>query len=122
MDSLREHRARQYEDRLIAGTLWQGDRWGDLVFATATGGPLSGTSVTHRLERLVLGAGVRKLNFQDLRHGCATLQLALGVDMRTIMENLGHSQISTTMNIYAGVIDELKEKAAARLDEAVFTA
>ena len=37
----------------------------------------------------------------DLRHSCASLLLANGVPMKQIQEWLGHSDFSTTANIYA---------------------
>jgi hypothetical protein len=38
------------------------------------------------------------------------------------METLGHSQIGVMMNVYAGMLDELKETAAKRLDAAALSA
>ena len=47
----------------------------------------------------------------------ATSLLTQGVDPRTIMETLGHSQISLTLNTYAHVVPVLQQKAAAKMDE-----
>ena len=55
----------------------------------------------------------------DLRHAAATLLLAQGVDVRTIMEVLGHSQISLTLNTYAHVMPALQADAAAKMDAAL---
>jgi integrase len=44
------------------------------------------------------------------------LLLALGVGPRTIMETLGHSQISLTLNTYSHVLPALQADAAAKLD------
>ena len=40
----------------------------------------------------------------DLRHSCATLVLAQGVSARAVMELLGHSTITLTMNTYSHVL------------------
>lgn len=56
------------------------------------------------------------MRFYDLRHTAASLLLAQGVDPRTIIETLGHSQISLRLNIYSHVLPALQEEAAARLD------
>ena len=44
---------------------------------------------------------LRRIRFHDLRHSCASLLLANGVPMKMIQEWLGHSDFSTTTNIYA---------------------
>ncbi|MGC0204819.1 tyrosine-type recombinase/integrase [Streptomyces levis] len=50
------------------------------------------------LTFLCRGAGVRRVRVHDLRHTFASLLLAHGVDARTIMETLGHSTITMTLD------------------------
>ena len=45
--------------------------------------------------------GLRRMRFHDLRHSCAFLFLANGVPLKQIQDWLGHSDFSTTANIYA---------------------
>ena len=45
--------------------------------------------------------GLRRIRFHDLRHSCASLLLAHGAQMKDIQEWLGHSDYSTTANIYS---------------------
>jgi integrase len=52
----------------------------------------------------------------DLRHSCATLLLVQNVAPRVVMEILGHSQISLTMNTYSHVLPGLKREAAQQMD------
>lgn len=52
--------------------------------------------------------------FHTARHTYATLSLALGTDIITIKNVLGHKQESTTMR-YTKVVNPLKEQAAKRL-------
>jgi integrase len=59
---------------------------------------------------------VPNIRFHDLRHTAATFLLAMGVDPRTIMETLGHSQISLTLNTYSHVLPSLKTDAAQRMN------
>ncbi len=81
----------------------------------ATGTPLEGSSVTHRFQKLLRRADLPHLRFHDLRHACASLLLAQGVHPRVVMEILGHSQISLTMNTYSHVIPALQRDAAERM-------
>ena len=116
--ALRNHRKRQLQERLWAGSKW---RSSDLVFTTSIGTPLDGSSVTHRLQRLLAQAGLPRLRFHDLRHSAATLLLAQGVHPRIVMETLGHSQISLTLNTYSHVIPSLQRQAADRMEDILAT-
>jgi integrase len=64
-------------------------------------------------------ANVRRARVHDLRHTCASLLLAQGVDARTIMETLGHSTITMTLDTYAHVMDTTLKAAADRMDAAL---
>lgn len=57
------------------------------------------------------------VTFHGLRHTSATLLIAQAVDPRTVAARLGHSQTSTTLNIYAHALKSLDETASDALDE-----
>ena len=57
--------------------------------------------VTESFPKLLKANGMRQIRYHDLRHSCASLLLANGVPMKQIQEWLGHSDFSTTANIYA---------------------
>jgi integrase len=57
------------------------------------------------------------IRFYDLRHTCASLLLAQGIHPRVVMEILGHSQISLTMNTYTHVVPQLQNQAAGLMDD-----
>ncbi len=116
VEALRAQRARQNETRLALGTDWQGS---GRVFTTATGGFLNGSSVTHRYQARLKDAGLPVRSFHHLRHGAASLLLAKGASMRVVMEQLGHSQITLTMNTYAHIAPELLRDAADKLNAAL---
>jgi integrase len=61
-------------------------------------------------------AGLPHQRFHDLRHACTTLLLLRGVELKVVQEVLGHASYSTTANIYAHVLPELKRGAAAQMD------
>ena len=110
---MRRHRERQVAEREVGG-----DSWHEIgfVFTTAKGGPLDGTVVAHTLQRLLSRAGLPRMRFYDLRHGCASLLLAEGVHPRVVTEALGHSGIGLTMNTYSHVSAALQREAANRID------
>jgi integrase len=75
--------------------------------------------VTHRFQQLLATAGLPRRRFHDLRHGCATLLLAQGVSPRVVMDVLGHSAITLTLNTYSHVVPALQTEAARRMDTAL---
>ena len=61
--------------------------------------------------------GIRKMRFHDLRHSCASLLLANGVPLKQIQEWLGHSDFSTTANIYAHLDYSSKISSAQAMEK-----
>ena len=114
--ALRAHRARQLEERLVAGAGWQD--W-SLVFATEIGTPLHRADVLRALHRHLAAAGLPPMRFHDLRHACATFLLSQGVPMKVVQEQLGHSLMSTTSDTYSHVTPALMRDAADALNVAL---
>ncbi|HEY2665031.1 MAG TPA: tyrosine-type recombinase/integrase [Candidatus Binataceae bacterium] len=56
------------------------------------------------------------LRFHDLRHSAASLLLAQGVQLRVIMELLGHSTIALTANTYSHVMPSMMQDVADKMD------
>lgn len=111
--ALRAHRKRQLEDRLAAGDDWKGEGF---VFCTPIGTAADPHNINRQFRLLLKTAGLPPTRIHDMRHTAATLLLAQGVDPRTIMEVLGHSQISVTLNTYTHVMPTLRRDAATKLD------
>ena len=57
--------------------------------------------------------------FHDTQHSCASLLLRSGVQMKEIQEWLGHSDISTTANIYAHLDSRSNQLSAATMEQAL---
>jgi integrase len=92
----------------------------DLVFLAPEGGPLRQGNFYHRKYKpAVEAAGLpAELRFHDLRHTCAALLVAQGAHPRAIMEHLGHSSITVTMDRYGHLFPDEKDCLAKGLDEA----
>lgn len=72
-----------------------GDQSSIYVF-TDGGKPILPNEVSKRVPRLCAKAGLEQRRFHDLRSFAASNLSALGVDAVTIMEILGHTELSTT--------------------------
>jgi integrase len=116
VDALKAQRIRQLEERLLAGERWHD--WG-LVFTSSIGTPLEPSNVSGRLHKHLADAGLPRQRFHDLRHCCASLLLSQHIPPRVVMDVLGHSQISLTMNTYSHVMPAMLRDAANALDAAL---
>ena len=110
---LRGHRVRQLEERLAAGSRWHD---GDFVFPSSTGTPLEAGNVTHALQNALRRAGLPGQRFHDLRHAYATLMLEDGEELTVISRSLGHSNLSSTADVYAHLTPAMLDRSAARMD------
>ncbi len=63
--------------------------------------------------------GLTELRLHDLRHASASLMLANGIDVKTVSGRLGHAQTSTTLDVYAHMMDQADERAAESLGAAL---
>jgi integrase len=89
------------------------------VCGRADGEPLRPRSLTHEFTRLVARLkGVPAVRFHDLRHRHATALLLAGVHPEIAQERLGHSTITTTLDLYSHVSETMQQEAAQKLDEA----
>lgn len=81
----------------------------DFIFGGATGYPPTSGDVNSVLRSLLKNAYITKdLHFHSLRHVHVAFLLSKHIDISVISKRLGHSNIGTTLNIYAYLIDELK--------------
>ncbi|MGC6589189.1 tyrosine-type recombinase/integrase [Paenibacillus sp. Dod16] len=71
--------------------------------------------ITQNFTRTLKKKGLRHIRYHDLRHSCASLLLANGVSMKEIQEWLGHSNYSTTANIYSHLEYSSKVSSASTM-------
>ena len=77
------------------------------------------SNVTHEFQRQLEVAGLPRQRFHDLRHCTASILLAEGMDLFTVKEILGHSQINLTANTYGHLMEKLSTEAANRMESAL---
>ncbi|KAF1083877.1 Transposase [Sporotomaculum syntrophicum] len=140
---LKQYKVYQAQERLKVGELWQGS---ERLFTTWDGRPMHPDTISkwfpkflaktiiHKPCNKVIGnvthcphceKPVKKeeliklppLPFHGLRHTSATLLVGQGIHAKVISERLGHSNISTTMNIYSHFIRRADVEAADKLEE-----
>ena len=99
-EKLLEQKARQEEYRRVCGKCYNTE-YLEYICVDEMGNLLRPNYVTDTFKRVLEKNGLRPIRFHDLRHSCASLLLANGVPMKQIQEWLGHSDFSTTANIYA---------------------
>jgi integrase len=116
--ALRQHRARQAEERLRLGGGWRNDL--DLVFVDEVGQPIEATKfLRNSFKPLLKAAGLPAIRFHDLRHSAATLLLGRGIHPKIVSEMLGHSQIAITLDLYSHVTPTMQREATQAMEAIV---
>ncbi len=81
------------------------------------GGYFSRPRLYSRFKKLLKEAGLPGMRYHDLRHSAATILLSMGVPAKVVQQILGHSNISTTLNIYGHVLPEMHRDAMDKMDD-----
>jgi integrase len=118
VEELRRWKREQAERLLRLGIRQSGMA---LVCCREDGAPKQPESLTHEFTYLVgriRAQDFPRIRFHDLRHSHATQLLASGVHPKIVQERLGHSTITTTMDLYSHVSETMQSDATARLDRA----
>ncbi len=95
-----EVKAAQELNKKVCGNCYNYDYDG-YVFVDEMGERMRPDYLTSKFPEYIVRHGLKKMRFHDLRHSCASLLLANGVPLKQIQDWLGHSDFSTTANIYA---------------------
>jgi integrase len=90
----------QKENRRLCGRCYNRE-FEDYICVNEIGDLIKPEYISSTFAAFLEENGMRRIRFHDLRHSCASLMLSSGVPMKQIQEWLGHSDFSTTANIYA---------------------
>lgn len=115
VNMLKKHRIKQNEIKLKNHLIYQDNGF---IFARDDGHPQLRKVVETRLKRLLKIAGIeKKITPHSFRHTHTSLLIEAGVGIKEIQQRLGHTDINTTMNIYAHMTDNMEEKASQKFDK-----
>lgn len=84
----------------------------EMVFATEGGNYVDRSRLNTQFRKFVRGTDFDFITLHSLRHCNATLLINNGIDLKIVSELLGHSDVSTTANVYADVLQSAKAKVA----------
>ncbi len=104
-------RERQTENRRLCGKSYCKEDDG-YICLNEMGQRILPSYLSSHFGRVLEKNGLRHIRFHDLRHSCATLLLAHHISLKQIQEWLGHSDFSTTTNIYAHLDAASKRESA----------
>lgn len=115
---LKEHRVKQNETRLKVGSGWANN---DIVFCDNEGSFLDGDNLYHRDFKAILKkAELRAIRIHDLRHTFASILIAAAHNLKYIQNQMGHSSIKVTMDLYGHLMPEVYVGAAKKSEDFVF--
>src|SRR5215217_1853019 len=117
VEALRSHRARQAQEKLRVGSLYQDQ---DLVFSGYNGGLINPSNLRQRsFKPLLKRAGLPQITFNDLRHTCASLLFQRNVHPKLVQELLGHASVAITLDTYSHMLPGMGSEAADAMGEAL---
>lgn len=94
---------------------------GDYVICQENGRPYKPNSLTSKFNHFLKNNNLKHIRLHDLRHTNATLMLTQGISPKVAQMRLGHSDYSTTMNIYSHVLKSVETEAAEKIENVIFS-
>lgn len=112
---------RDYQKYQVAMKTQMYDAWthNNLVFPRWNGEILNPGTVNHILDEICTKNNLPHVNPHLFRHTAASILISSGLDILTVSQMLGHSDISTTLNIYSHALETSRQKAADCISEIV---
>lgn len=114
---------KKYRERYIINKLKYGRNFNDsgYVAAQENGTPFSPQGISNCYVRFMKrhSGEIRYLKFHGLRHSYASLLIENGENPKTVQHNLGHSDVSLTLQIYSHSYESAQKNAADKLNETV---
>ena len=113
---LKWYKREQAQERLKIGDRWQNT---DRLFTKWDGTPMYPNTPGEWFKSFCKRHNLKYVTVHSFRHLNATLLISNGVDIKTVSKALGHSQTSTTLNIYAHSFAEQQARASEAIANAL---
>lgn len=84
----------------------------NLVFPSQVLTPLAPDNISREAKKVFRAAGIPEFTFHSFRHTHATFLIEQGINFKIVQYRLGHSNFSTTMDIYSHVTPGMDYDAA----------
>ena len=122
MRILKIHEKEEKEKRLNCGEKWEGSNnfEENFVFTQWNGEPMHPSTPSKWFNDFLKRKGLKKITFHQLRHTSATMLINAGLNIRALSARLGHSNTSTTLNIYSHALKSADKVAADKMEEIMF--
>ena len=120
MYAIRSYYVKQFYEgqRNDIGTEWN-DRDNEIVFRGTYGNAVSPPAMTLWLRRFCIVNNLKHICTHDFRHMNASLLIKNGCDIKTVQQNLGHAQATTTLNIYAYAFMEMQTAVSECISDCI---
>ena len=116
MNLLRQFKADQNEEARRLGTKWEDY---DRLFTKWNGAPMNPQTPFEWLKGYCERIGIPFRNIHSLRHLHASLLMFEGVDVVAVSEDMGHSVVGTTLNLYSHMFQEAKARNCDAISNAL---
>jgi integrase len=117
-EALREEMKKPADERRDAATIVN-EVMDDWLFQTPVETQLDPSHLRKAFNKILVDAGLRRVRFHDLRHTFASLLLQNGESLTYVKEQMGHSSIQVTVDIYGHLVPGGNRAAVDKLDAAV---
>ncbi|MBQ3178945.1 MAG: tyrosine-type recombinase/integrase [Clostridia bacterium] len=118
MEVVKQEYARYQSDKELMGDKFYDDGF---VIRRKNGEPYDPMWLTYYWKKFQKDHDLPIIRFHDLRHSHTTALIESGVDIKTVQKRLGHSNVNTTLTVYAHVTKKSSKEAADKVDKMFFS-
>lgn len=114
---LKKQEIKQKEDKLKLGEYYKDS---DFIFTTETGNLINPATFSRDFGDFIKKNNFKHIRLHDLRHTNATLMLKSNIPAKIASERLGHSNTSTTLDLYSHVLKDMERETSDKLNDMIF--